>query len=204
MNTLLDGLAGQFDPNTVAELSRQIGADPATTSSAIGMALPVLIGGLANNAARPGGAGALDTALAQDHDGSLLDNLGALFGGAPANPRAVNGAGILEHILGGSRATVQEGIGRTSGLDSGQVMRLLALLAPIVMSYLGRRKREAGLDAGAIGDELQRERTRIEQQEPGLGGLFGQLFDQNGDGSVADDLFRMAPGVLGGLFGGRR
>ena len=85
--------------------------------------------------------------------------------------------------------------------DAGQVMRLLALLAPIVMAYLGRRKQEQGLDAQAVGDELQDARSHMEGQQPGLGGILGQFFDQNHDGSVADDLFRMAPGVLGSLFG---
>jgi hypothetical protein len=204
MSSLLEGLARQLDGDVVARLGEQIGADPATTADAVRAALPVIVGGLANNASSPEGAGALDSALSRDHDGSLLDNLGVLFGGAPTNPRAVDGGGILEHILGGRRETVQEGIGRSTGLDTGQVMQLLSLLAPIVMAYLGRRKQEQGLDSEGLGGALRDERARMEQQEPGLGGLLGQLFDQNRDGSVADDLFRMAPGMLGGLFGNKR
>ena len=200
MNSILEGLAGRLDNDMLEQIGRQIGADPATTANAVQMALPVLLGGLANNAASPEGAGALDAALSADHDGGLLDNLGALFGGVGTNPRALDGAGIVDHILGGRQEAVQGGIERQTGLDRGQVFQLLALLAPIVMAYLGRRKREAGLDAGGIGGELQNERSRMEQQEPGLGGLFGQLFDQNGDGSVVDDVMRMAPGVLGGFF----
>jgi hypothetical protein len=200
MNSILEGLAGKLDPDVVAQIGQQIGADPSATANAIQIALPVLLGGLANNTASPEGAGALDAALAQDHDGGLLDNLGALFGGTGTASRALDGAGILDHILGPQQEPVQAGIERTTGLDRGQVFQLLALLAPIVMAYLGRRKRESGLDAGGLGGALQQERSRMEQKEPGLGGLFGQLFDQNRDGSVADDLFRMAPGVLGGLF----
>jgi hypothetical protein len=159
------------------------------------------LGGLANNASTPGGAVALDTALARDHDGSLLDNLGSLLGGSASNSRAIDGMGILEHILGGRQSTVQQGMERSTGLDANQVMRLLALLAPIVMAYLGRQKQERGLDADAVNNELQDARSQMERQEPGLGGILGQFFDQNNDGSVADDLFRMAPSVLGGLFG---
>jgi hypothetical protein len=200
MNSILEGLAGRLDDDVLEQISKQIGADPAMTASAVQMALPVLIGGLANNASSPEGAGALDSALAADHDGGLLDNLGALFGGVGTNPRSLDGAGIIDHIFGGRQEAVQGGIERSTGLDRSQVFQLLAILAPLVMSYLGRRKREEGLDAEGIGGELQRERSRMEQKEPGLGGLFGQLFDQNRDGNVADDLFRLAPGVLGGLF----
>ena len=200
MSSILEGLAGKLDGEVLEQISRQIGADPATTANAVEMALPVLLGGLANNAASPEGAGALDAALAADHDGGLLDNLGALFGGVGTNPRSLDGAGIIDHIFGGRQEAVQGGIERSTGLDRGQVFQLLAVLAPLVMAYLGKRKRDAGLDAGGIGGELQQERERMEQKEPGLGGLFGQLFDQNGDGSVVDDVMRMAPGVLGGFF----
>ena len=200
MSSILEGLAGKLDGEVLEQISRQIGADPAATANAVEMALPVLLGGLANNAASPEGAGALDAALAADHDGGLLDNLGALFGGVGTNPRSLDGAGIIDHIFGGRQEAVQGGIERSTGLDRAQVFQLLAVLAPLVMAYLGKRKREAGLDAGGIGNELQEERSRMEAKEPGLGGLFGQLFDQNGDGSVVDDVMRMAPGVLGGFF----
>jgi hypothetical protein len=204
MNPLLEGLVRQLDGDIVSQLGQQIGADPETTSNAIRVALPVILGGLANNASTPDGAVALDNALARDHDGSLLDNLGSLLGGSAPNPRAADGLGILEHILGGRQTAVQQGVERSTGLDGSQVVRLLMLLAPIVMAYLGRQKQERGLDAETVGTELQDARSRMEQQDPGLGGILGQFFDKNGDGSVADDLFRMAPGMLGGLLGGKR
>ena len=204
MDSILEGLAGQFDDNVVSRLSDQIGADPASTATAIQTALPVLLGALANNASSPAGAEALGAALDRDHDGSLLGNLGAILGGGQGSSPALDGAGILAHILGGRQAPVESGVSRASGLGSGQVAQLLMLLAPIVMSYLGRRKRETGMDSGALGGELQQERERMQQREPGLGGLFGQLFDQNHDGSVTDDLCRRAPGILGGLLGGRQ
>jgi len=201
MSSILEGLAQQLDEDTITRLSQQIGADPELTSQAIQVALPVLIGGLANNASSPEGAGALDAALARDHDGSLLDDLGALLGDGATSDRARDGIGILTHILGGRQETVEGGLERATGLDRSQVMRLLALLAPIVMAYLGRRKRERNLDANGVGDELQNERARLDEHSSGIGGMLGQLLDKDGDGSVADDLFRMAPGVLGGLFG---
>src|SRR5688572_16491061 len=142
MSSILEGLAGKLDGDVLEQISRQIGADPATRANAGEMALPVLLGGLANNAASPEGAGALDAALAADHDGGLLDNLGALFGGVGTNPRSLDGAGIIDHIFGGRQEAVQGGIERSTGLDRGQVFQLLAVLAPLVMAYLGKRKRD--------------------------------------------------------------
>lgn len=202
MSSILDGIASQLGPDTISQISGQLGADQGSTASAIQLALPLLLGALAHNASTPEGAGALDAALARDHDGGLLDNLGSLLGGATGGSPALDGAGILGHILGGARqATATDAIGRSSGLDTGQVLKLLMLLAPIVMAYLGRRKRDEGLDAGGVSDTLRNERANIEAKHDGIGGMLGQFLDQNHDGSVADDIVRMAPGVLGSLFG---
>lgn len=201
--SILEALQGQLGGDTIARISQQIGADPSTTQNAIQMALPTLLGGLAMNAERPEGARAIDGALERDHDGSVLDDLGSLLGGAGGG-RAANGAGILGHIFGERQTTVQQGLGRASGLDAQQMGRLLMILAPIVMAYLGKKKRQEGLDAGAIGGTLQQERQELEQRAPGLGGILGGLFGGAGgvnQPGLADDIARMAPGVLGGLFG---
>jgi hypothetical protein len=211
VSTLLDDLGARLQGNTLSQLSRQLGADEATTSRAISMALPMLVGGLANEAETPAGAQSLDKALEEDHDGSLLDNVQALFGASSgaadvATPRALNGAGILGHILGGKREPVQQGIGRATGLDTQQVGRLLMMLAPIVMAYLGRRKRQTGATASDIRSELQRERQEVERRAPDLGSILGQVFGGGGQDrpGIADDIARMAPNVLGRMFEGNR
>ena len=176
------------------------------------MALPMLIGGLAREAESPTGAQSINKALEEDHDGSLLDNVSALFGpttsGAAnvAVPRALDGAGILEHVLGRKREPVQQGIGRATGLNSQQIGRLLIMLAPLVMAYLGRRKRQTGAGASEISADLQAERQEVDRRAPGLGGILGQIFGAGGEDrpGIADDLARMAPDVLGKMFGGGR
>src|SRR5688500_3224080 len=182
MSTILDDLSAQRQGNTLTQMSRQRGADETATAQAISMALPMLIGGLAREAETPQGAQSLDRALAEDHDGSLLDNVSPLFGAGSmgaadvATPRALNGAGILEHVLGRKREPVQQGIGQATGLNTQQVGRLLMMLAPLVMAYLGRRKRAEGVTANDLGPTLQRERQEVERRAPGLGGILGQIF----------------------------
>jgi hypothetical protein len=209
---ILDDITAQLQGSTLTQMSRQLGADEQTTAQAISMALPKLIGGLAREAESPTGAQAINRALEEDHDGSLLDNVSTLFGPATtgaadvAVPRALNGAGILEHVLGRKREPVQQGIGRATGLNSQQISRLLIMLAPLVMAYLGRRKRETGAGATEISSDLQAERQEVERRSPGLGGILGQIFGAGGEDrpGIADDLARMAPDVLGKMFGGGR
>ncbi|HEX8153931.1 MAG TPA: DUF937 domain-containing protein, partial [Thermoanaerobaculia bacterium] len=83
MTSILDAVRQQLGPDSIQQMSSTLGADPAATSKAISLALPALLGGLSQNAAHPQGAAALDSALEQ-HDGSILDNLGGLLGGGAA------------------------------------------------------------------------------------------------------------------------
>ena len=209
MATILDDLNTQLQGPTLSQLSRQVGADEATTAQAVKLALPMLVGGLANEVETPEGAQSLNRALDEDHDGSLLDNVSTLFGSSTvaadvAAPPALNGAGILGHMLGGKRETVQQGIGQATGLSSQQIGRLLMMLAPLVMAYLGRRKRQS--NASDISGDVRAERQEVERRAPGLGGILGQIFSGGGAQErpgIADDLARMAPNILGGMFGGR-
>ena len=89
---------------------------------------------MAINTAKPSGAQALDSALAKDHDGSIFDNLGGFLDGAASGP----GAGILGHVLGGSRPQVEQKIAETSGLSLDKVAPLLITVAPLVMGALGK------------------------------------------------------------------
>lgn len=179
MSSILDAVREQLGPDSIAAISQTLGADPAATSKAISTALPALVGGLAQNAAHPEGAAALDNAL-QAHDGSILDNLGGLLGGGAASSI---GGSILGHIFGAKRAPVEQGVGHASGLDAGQVARLMTMLAPIVMGVLGRMKRQKGADASSLPDIL---------------GGAGQ--SAGGDGNLGD-LIRMGGSVLGGMLG---
>jgi hypothetical protein len=63
----------------------------------------------------------LHRAPAQDHDGSILDNLTGFLGDAQAGP----GKGILRHVLGDRRRQVETGLSKTTGLDAGSVGKLL-------------------------------------------------------------------------------
>jgi len=192
MSALSDMLLSQLDGSAFSALSQTLGADGDATKKATAMALPMLMSALAKNAGSADGAAALDRALEKDHDGSVLEDL------AQGLTRGSEGAGILKHVLGGRQSQVASGIAAASGLDSNQSGNLLASLAPLVMGALGKQKRSQGLDAGALASMLSQEGGAAKSQ---LGGLAG-LLDQDGDGSIADDVLGgLAKGLGGKLFG---
>lgn len=199
MFSLEDLLGGRQGNEAVQEISNQVGAEPSAVNSAIQAALPTILGRLANNASTPQGAESLNSALEQDHDGSILDNLGGLGGmifggGSPtsAPPRQADAGGILGHVLGGGQGTVVQEASAKSGLDSGQVAQIVMMLAPIVMGYLGRQKQEQGVGAdglgGLIGGLLGGGQAAAAPQS----GTTPGMFDRDGDGSSLDDIASMA------------
>ena len=109
MSSLLDSLSGHLDDQSLRRISGALGADQGATSKALAAAVPLLIAGLARNAAQPSGAQQLHDALARDHDGSALDR--------PPTGATPDGDAILGHILGDRRAAAEKGISGASGLD---------------------------------------------------------------------------------------
>jgi hypothetical protein len=184
-----------LNSDTVSQISQQIGADEGTTNSAIQAALPMLLGGLANNSASETGAASLLGALDRDHDGSVLDDVGGFLG----NYASGQGAGILGHIFGGGQGTVEQGVSQASGLDMGKVGPLLMMLAPIVMGALGRTQREQGLGAGDLAGLLGGATQQMGSGSP-LMDMLSSVLDRDRDGSAIDDV----AGMIGGLLGGRR
>ena len=202
MNGILDLLAQNLTGNQTDQIAQRIGADPSTTQKAIGAALPAILAAMNRQTNTSAGAGALAAALDRDHDGSLLDNLGGFLGGQLGG-KAADGGGILGHILGGQRPTVEQGVAKASGLDMGTVAKLLPILAPIVMAALGKQKRRRGLDEAGLSGLLGQESARAREQAPsGLLGALGGFLDADGDGDIKDDLMAQAgKAALGKLFG---
>lgn len=199
MAGLLDGLVDQLGAGGTAQIAKAIGADEGAMGGLISAALPAILGGLANNSAKPEGAASLSNALS-DHDDSVFGNLGSLLGGDGP------GDAILGHVLGQKRQPVEQQLAKDSGVDLSMITKLLPLLAPLVMGYLSKQKQESNLDEAGLGSMLQQERQAAEAKKPGLGGL-ASILDADGDGSVMDDVMDMASGAsgskggLGGLLG---
>ncbi|MGI9627099.1 MAG: DUF937 domain-containing protein [Longimicrobiales bacterium] len=194
MSGLIDQLTQQLSGNALESLTRSLGAKPKQTESALSASLPILLGALARNAQKPEGAEGLFNALSKKHDGSILDNLT----NAVSAPDLEDGSGILKHVLGGRRETVETGVAKASGLGPDQVKKMLATLAPLVLGSLGRAKQSKGMGIEDLTNMLSGEQQAMEAKDSKVGGILAGLLDKDGDGSIMDDL---AGGMLGRLFG---
>jgi hypothetical protein len=174
-------------------IAAQLGTSPDEARAAIEHAVPLIVGGMAHNAATPAGAGALHDALG-DHAGqNLSDVLGSVLGGGG---QGLGGA-ILGHIFGSNRSAADQGLGHVTGLGQQNAGQLLAILAPIVMAALANHVQQSGVGAGGLGGVLGQQSQRM-PQPGGLGGLLGAVLGHGGSGDL--DLSSLVQGA-GGLLG---
>lgn len=211
MAGILDLLSSDLGKSIISGVAGSTGNDSSKTSSVLTMALPVLMKAMERNASTPEGAAGLMGALSSKHDGSILDNLGGLFGGGVDETVKQDGAGILSHILGSKQQGVEQVIGQKAGIDAGSVGNILKVAAPILMGVLGKQKQEQNVSnsgdlTGLLGGLLGGSSSNNEQN------FLEQILDSDGDGSVVDDVAGMLlggnksessgiGGMLGGLFG---
>jgi len=194
MADMLSDILSQLGSGGLSQIAGALGADENKAGDAVAMALPALLGGMARNAKDPEGAQALAGAL-DNHSDDVFGKITDLLG-------SQDGAKILGHVLGNKQDATQQRIAGGSGLDLSSVAKLLPMLAPLVMGYLGKQKQQKNLNASDLAGALSAERAKTEEKAPGLGGLAA-ILDTDGDGFDLGDVTNLAKGSggLGGLLG---
>ncbi len=193
----------------ISGVAGQTNQSESKTADVLSMAMPILMGAMKRNASTPGGAQGLMNALSSKHDGSILNDLGGLFGGGVDQSVMDDGAGILGHILGSKQPQVENALSSKSGLDAGSISQILKVAAPILLGFLGKQTRQQNVSSpdalsGLLGGLMGGGSSGNQQQS-----LIESLLDSDGDGSYLDDLAGMVlngggqkKGGLGGLLGG--
>ncbi len=195
LNNLIQSV---FAGGNLDALSQHLGTSNEETAAGVAATLPTLLGALAGNASTPHGEQSLASALEQHHDGSILDSLGGLLSGSFGGP-AGNGAGILGHLIGDNsqQDQVVNSLAGKSGVSPTLIAKLMPLLAPMVMGWLGKQmgggNRVAASSGGGMGGGLGAGGP--------LGGLLGGVLGQvmgGGGGASGGGLADMLGGLLGG------
>ena len=210
MSGILDLLNSDLGKQIIGGVSQETNQPVDKTASVISMAMPLLMGAMKRNAnSQEGAAGLMGALNNSKHDGSILDNLGGFFGGGVNEEVKQDGLGILGHVLGGSQNNFVGALSKKSGMDTDSVMRILTVVAPIVLGYLGKQKKQQNVsDQNGIGGLLGGLLGGGAKEAPKQKSLIESILDGDNDGSVIDDIAGMVlggkkggGGLLGGLFG---
>ncbi|HEV7397534.1 MAG TPA: DUF937 domain-containing protein [Pyrinomonadaceae bacterium] len=191
MNLIAQMITQKLAGAASQQIAQRLGISEGAANSAVQIAVPLILAALARNAAQPQGAQDLHQAVASDHDGSILDNLMGYLG----NPEQGNGSGILGHVLGDQRPSVENNLAQATGLDQNSAGSLMEMLAPVVMGAVGRTQQQNGLDSGGLADYLGQQQ-QAQPESSGVMGMLSSMLDSNKDGNVTDDLAKLAGGFF--------
>ncbi len=166
LTNILGALTGNDAVSTIAQ---NLNLDTKQVSSVITNALPSLLGAMQKNASTEAGAAALAQALG-DHAGNagnILSNL--------KTTDLTDGNKILSHIFGGNLNNVLGGISKATGVATNSVSKILANIAPSLLSILGKQNGTSGAAglAGMLGGLLGG--SSSSSSSSGLGSILGGL-----------------------------
>jgi OmpA-OmpF porin, OOP family len=154
-------------PDVVQNVSGVVNEPPATTQKALEGVIPALLGGMANTAASPGGAGTLMNMINTGGYGeNTLTNISSRLTGGALDNTLNSGSTLISSLFGGSTRSVTSALSRQLGLDEGKISTLMSLAGPLILGLLGREVRDKHLSASGLSGLLQDQKSTIASYLP--------------------------------------
>jgi outer membrane protein OmpA-like peptidoglycan-associated protein len=153
---VIDLIKGQLGPALVSQAASQFGESESGISKAIGGLLPAVVGGLANNADKPG----VVDAITQASSSGILGNL---LGGSSSNPIISN---LLSSIFGDKVSGLVNSIASFSGVSNTSASSLLNLVTGATVGTVGKYAADNNLGASGISSLLNDQKGIISSLLP--------------------------------------
>lgn len=216
--SLLDLLTGNTGNQVAEQAENKYGVSKTQILALLAVAAPLVISYLRNKSQDAKEAESLNNALDKDHDGSILDDV------SQAGARQGEGGSILSHIFGNEKNTVENNLSQNTGISIDKIGPILAMLAPVIMGYIGKEKQQNNVGAGGLGDLLGGilggAQTQAQASNDPLSNILGSVLgggnSQSSGGGLGDILGSILGGggnnskqggglgdILGGFLGGK-
>jgi hypothetical protein len=194
---LIDLLTGNTGNQVAQQAENKFGISKNQIIALLAVATPLIISYLRNKSQDAKEAEALNNALDKDHDGSILDDTAQL------EARQNEGGSILSHIFGNQKSTVENQLSQNTGISIDKIGPILAMLAPVIMGYIGKEKQQNNVGAGGLGDLLGGilggAQNQAQQQESNpLNDILGSVLGGGQSQSSGNPLNDILGSVLGG------
>jgi hypothetical protein len=176
--------------DALSSIASRVGLGQGEANKAVSAAVPALLAGFSQIASTKQGAEQLAEAAGRS-DSSLLENLGTAFS-TRGDRVAEQGSGLLNSLFSGSGLSMLPSIlSRFSGVGEGVMGKLLGMLTPVVLGFLG--KQNGGGGAAGLANLLSGQKDYIKgamptglfsslsSAIPGIGNFFGGAAGQAGD-----------------------
>jgi hypothetical protein len=195
--SLIDLLTGNTGNQVAEQAENKFGISRNQVIALLAVATPLIISYLRNKSQDAKEAEALNNALDKDHNGSILNDASQI------ESRQAEGGSILDHIFGGQKSTVENQLSQNTGISIDKIGPVLAMLAPVVMGYIGQQKQQNNVSAGGLGDLLggilgnASNQAQAQQSNP-LNDILGSVLGSGQSQSSGNPLNDILGSVLGG------
>ncbi|MCW3160257.1 DUF937 domain-containing protein [Chryseobacterium oryctis] len=195
--SLIDLLTGNTGNEVAQQAENKFGISRNQVLALLAVAAPLIISYLRKKSQDSNEAEALNNALDRDHDGSILNDSSQL------EARQAEGGSILSHIFGGEKQTVENQLSQNTGISIDKIGPILAMLAPVIMGYIGKEKQQSNVGAGGLGDLLggilgnASNQAQAQQSNP-LNDILGSVLGGGQSQSSGNPLNDILGSVLGG------
>jgi len=171
-DSLFSSLLSTLDKRNIGDIATSMGESEQSVSTGMQASVATVLDNLTSRADDPG-------AIRQivDHASNTLGEVTpsrmATAVTDPNSPLLSGGKRLVSSLFGNSESSVVNAVAQHSGLRFSSASSMLAMAAPMVMSFLAKRVRDEGLTYGALGNILHRESSNIRSALPaGLGDSF--------------------------------
>lgn len=194
--SLLDLITGSTGNQVAAQAENKFGISKNQIIALLAVAAPLVISYLRKKSEDPKEADALNNALDKDHNGSILNDP------SQALNREQEGNSILDHIFGGQKTTVENQLSQNTGISLDKIGPVLAMLAPVIMGYIGQQKQANNVTSGGglsdlLGGILGSSSQQAQASDNPLSNILGSVLGgaaQSSGGGLGD--------ILGSVLGG--
>jgi len=163
--SLLTDLCSTLDKHSVSAIASALGESDQSVSRGLEPAIGTVLGGMARKSGNPTFLQGLLDLVPSGTGGPSWSNLARAIAD-PSSPLISSGKSILSTLFGDSEGLLTRALGAGTGLQPGVTSSLMAMAAPMVMSFLGKRVRDDGMSIGGLGSLLQREIPAIRGAVP--------------------------------------
>lgn len=195
MPGFIDEFMKNYGSETSKQLASTLGINKNIASKLIPQIAPLILGGLKKQKDEQGGATRVDHILNKYGSASVLENIGGLFAEKAKDEKADPQLGGL---LGKSGVQATDMLTNQFKLDKSIASKIIPMLSPLILGALTKKRDTGGQGSTGI----------------------ASLLDQDGDGSILDDVGgfllknmagsksggagNLVGSLLGGLFGKKR
>lgn len=193
---LIDLLTGNTGTQVADQAENKFGINRNQVLALLAVAAPLIISYLRKKSEDNKEAEALNIALDKDHDGSILNDPSQL------ETRQAEGGSILNHIFGNDKQNVENQLSQNTGISIDKIGPVLAMLAPVIMGYIGKEKQQNNVGSGGLGDLLggilgNASNQAQSQQSSPLNDILGSVLGGGNNSSSGNPLNDILGNILG-------